>query len=59
MGGSTKLRTKYPPAFKKCIPEALVYGKCVTRSIDLKVKECDREFKALNKCFMDAIKQVK
>lgn len=55
----TKLRTKYPTAFKKCIPEALVYGKCVSTSIELKAKECDKEFKNLNKCFQEALKWAK
>lgn len=56
MGNSTKLRSKYPQAFKKCIPEALQYGKCVAQSIELKAKECDKEFTSLNRCFQDAVK---
>lgn len=59
MATTTKLRTKYPRAFKRCVPEALQYGKCVTSSIDLKVKECDKEFKILSQCFQDAIKAIK
>lgn len=59
MNSRTKLRTKYPLAFKKCIPEALVYGKCATTSIDLKHNECEKEFKNLNNCFQKAIKSIK
>lgn len=59
MAVKSRLRTQYPAAFKKCIPEALIYGKCVATSIDLKVKECDKEFKQLNKCFQEAIKAMK
>lgn len=57
--GATKLRTKYPKAFKECIPEAILYGKCVMSSIDVKSKECDKEFRILNQCFQSAIKTLK
>lgn len=59
MGNTTKLRSKYPAAFKKCIPEALSYGKCVSLSVDLKSKECEKEFQVLNQCFKSAIKSLK
>lgn len=59
MANATKLRHKYPTAFKKCIPEAIIYGKCVTTSIDIRAKECDKEFKLLNQCFQNAIKSLK
>lgn len=59
MGTTTKLRTKYPVAFKNCIPEALVYGKCVATSIEVRAKECDKEFKILNQCFQNALKSAK
>lgn len=55
MGQMTKLRSKYPTAFKKCIPESLIYGKCVTQTIDLKTGDCKREFEALSKCFKSAV----
>lgn len=56
MGTNAKLRTKYPQALSKCLPEAMAYGKCVITSIELKSKECETEFKALSKCFEKTIK---
>lgn len=54
-----KIRNKYPIALKKCMPEALTYGRCVTTSIDLKANECEKEFLALNQCFQKAVKTLK
>lgn len=59
MGNPGKIRTKYPQALKKCLPEALTYGTCVSTSIDIKFKECEKEFKLLNQCFQNAIKSLK
>lgn len=59
MGNMTKLRTRYPEAFKKCLPEAIVYGRCVVQSVDLKVNECEKEFRDLNKCFRINLKATK
>lgn len=59
MKPTTKLRSKYPVAFKKCIPEALVYGNCVITSVEVKAKECDKEFRSLNQCFQEALKSLK
>lgn len=59
MGGKTKLRSKYPAAFKKCFSEAVQYGRCVSLSADLKSKECEKEFQQLNQCFKSAIKSLK
>lgn len=52
---TTKLRSRYPAAFKACLPEALKYGKCVVQSLDLKVNECENEFRQLDRCFQDAM----
>lgn len=41
------------------MPEAMAYGRCVVTSIELKSKECDREFKELSKCFEKSIKSTK
>lgn len=59
MGNPGKIRTKYPMALKRCIPEAFTYGTCVSSSIDVKFKECEKEFRSLNKCFQNALKQIK
>lgn len=59
MGTTTKLRSKYPSAFQKCIPEALQYGKCVARSVEMRQHECDKEFQLLSKCFQSSIKTMK
>jgi len=56
MTQATKLRSKYPLAFKKCIPEALLYGRCLTSSAELRAGECDKEFKVLNDCFRKFIR---
>lgn len=58
MTNQTRLRVKYPVAFKNCLPEALQYGKCVVQSIDLKVNECEKEFKDLNKCFKETLRKM-
>lgn len=58
MGNTTKLRSKYPVAFKRCLPEAVRYGKCVVQSVDLKVNECEKEFRELNKCFKETISSL-
>lgn len=56
MQSSSRLRSKYPQALAKCLPEAKAYGNCVVTSIELKPKECDSEFKALSRCFEKAMK---
>lgn len=59
MAATTKLRAKYPVAFKRCIPEALKYGSCVAGSLELRAKECEKEFQQLNRCFESSLKSIK
>ena len=53
---TSKLRSRYPLALRRCLPEATLYGRCVVQSVDLKAKECDKEFKSLSRCFQEAVR---
>lgn len=53
---STKLRRDYPLAFKSCIPEALIYAKCVAGLVEVKGLSCDKQFKEFQKCISSKLK---